>query len=288
MKKLLLQLDSDRLPSAFDRVVAVDAGADHVFAYGGVTPEDVQNLIYGAIFTRGPKDLRNTAVFIGGASMDVCEKMLEAAKASFFGPFKVSLMLDSNGSNTTAVAAVSKLVRAAGGAGGVKGKRVLVLAGTGPVGLRSAGLFVQEGADVTITTRDEAGGARAKAAIEKRFGGSLKAIAMKYPIGRGSPVDEADVVLAAGPPGVLLLKKDVYTGGKGPRVLGDVNAVPPLGIEGVEPNDDGAERDGAKVFGALGIGNLKMKLHKVCIAHLFEGNDRILDAETIYEIGRSL
>lgn len=285
MKKLLLQLDSDGLPSAFDRVVAVDAGADHVFAYGGVTPEDVRNLIYGAIFTRGPKDLRNTAVFIGGASMDVGEKMLEAAKASFFGPFKVSLMLDSNGSNTTAVAAVLKLLRAAGG---VKGKRVLILAGTGPVGLRSAGLFVQEGAEVTITSRDEAGGARAKGAIEERFGGSVRAVAMTYPIGRGSIADEADVILAAGPPGVQLLKKEVYAGGKGPRVLGDVNAVPPLGIEGVEPNDDGADRDGAVAFGALGVGNLKMKLHKACVAHLFEGNDRILDAETIYEIGRSL
>lgn len=285
MKRLLLQLDSDRLPSAFDQVVAHDAGADDVLGYGGVTPDDVQNLIYGAIFTRGPKDLKNTAVFIGGSSMSVGEKLLEAAKKSFFGPFKVSLMLDPNGSNTTAVAAVRKLVDAAGG---VKGKRVWVLAGTGPVGLRSAGLFLQEGADVTITTRDEAGGERARAAIQQRFGRSAKSVATKYPIGRGSPVDDADVVLASGPPGVQLLKREVYAGGKGPRVLGDANAVPPYGIEGVEPNDDGVDRDGAKAVGALGIGNLKMKLHKTCIAHLFEANDRILDAETIYEIGRSL
>lgn len=285
MKKLLLQLDSDRLPSAFDQVVAYDAGADEVLSYGGVTPDDVQNLIYGAIFTRGPKDLKNTAVFIGGASMSVGDQLLERAKESFFGPFKVSLMLDSSGSNTTAAAAVLKLVRAAGG---VKGKRVLILAGTGPVGTRAAGLFVREGAEVTITSREEAGGARAKEAIEKRFGGSIEARAMRYPVGRGSVADEADLVLAAGPPGVRLLEREVWAGGRGPRALGDVNAVPPLGIEGVEVNDDGAERDGATVFGAIGIGNLKMKLHKACVAHLFEGNDRVLDAETIYEIGRSL
>lgn len=284
MKKLLLQLDSDRLASAFDQVVAHDAGADEVLAFAGVKPEDVRNLVYGAIFTRGPKDLKNTAVFIGGADMSVGEKMLEEAKKSFFGPFKVSLMLDSNGSNTTAVAGVLKLIQAADG---VRGKRVLILAGTGPVGARAAGLFAQAGAAVTITSRDEKGGARAKAAIESRFGVSVQAVAAQYPLGRGSLADEADVVLAAGPPKIRLLTKDAWAG-RSPRVLGDVNAVPPLGIEGVEVNDDAEAREGAVVFGALGIGNLKMKLHKACIAHLFEANDRVLDAESIYELGQSL
>ncbi len=284
MKRLLLQLDSDKHPSAFDQVVAHDAGVDEVLSYGGVAPEDVRNLIYGAIFTRGPKDLKNTAVFIGGADMRVGEKILAEAKESFFGPFQVSLMIDSNGSNTTAVAAVLKLIEAADG---VRGKRVLILAGTGPVGTRAAGLFAQAGGEVTITSRDEKGGAKAKAAIESRFGVSVKAVAAQYPLGRGSLADEADVVLAAGPPKIQLLKKDAWSG-RGLRVLGDVNAVPPLGIEGVEVNDDAEAREGATVFGALGIGDLKMELHKACIAHLFEANDRVLDAEAIYELGRSL
>src|SRR2546428_792269 len=66
MRKLLLQLDSSRLPSVFDRVVAYDGGADEVMSYGGITPGEVRDLVYGCIFTRGPKDLKKTAVFIRG------------------------------------------------------------------------------------------------------------------------------------------------------------------------------------------------------------------------------
>src|SRR5688572_258706 len=101
MRKLLVQLDGDRLPSAFDRIVAYDAGADEVLSYGAVAEGDVQALVHGAIFTRGPKDLKNTALFIGGSSMPLADALLVAAREAFFGPFRVSIMLDPNGSNTT-------------------------------------------------------------------------------------------------------------------------------------------------------------------------------------------
>src|SRR6266699_4825801 len=145
MRKLLLQLDSSQRPSAFDRVVAYDAGADEVMSYGGITAAEVRDLVYGCIFTRGPKDLKHTAVFIGGADMAAGEQVLAAATTAMFKPFTVSAMLDSNVSNTTAVAAVAKMVKVAGD---VRGKRVLIVAGTGPVGIRAAGLFAKAGADV--------------------------------------------------------------------------------------------------------------------------------------------
>jgi methylenetetrahydrofolate/methylenetetrahydromethanopterin dehydrogenase (NADP+) len=112
MRKILLQLDSSRLPSVFDRVVAYDAGADEVLSYGGIIESDVRDLVHGCIFTRGPKDLKNTAVFIGGADIEAGQRLLDAARKAFFPPFMVSLMLDSNGSNTTAVAAVAKILEA--------------------------------------------------------------------------------------------------------------------------------------------------------------------------------
>src|SRR5207245_10009847 len=115
MRKLLLQLDSSKLPSVFDRVVAYDAGADEVMSYGAITPGDVRDLVYGCIFTRGPKDLKNTAVFIGGADMAAGEELLAAAQTAVVKPFTVALMLDSNGSNTAAVAAVPSRVPGAGG-----------------------------------------------------------------------------------------------------------------------------------------------------------------------------
>jgi hypothetical protein len=150
VQKLLLQLDSSPHPSVFDRVVALDAGADQVMSYGGVTVENVRDLVHGAIFTRGPKDLHNTAIFIGGTDMAVGERLLRAVSKAFFGPLRVSVMLDSNGSNTTAVAAVAKLQQAAGD---VRGRRVVITAGTGPVGLRAAGLLARAGANVVMTSR---------------------------------------------------------------------------------------------------------------------------------------
>jgi NADPH-dependent 2,4-dienoyl-CoA reductase/sulfur reductase-like enzyme len=288
VRKLLLHLDTSTLPSVFDRIVALDAGADEVMSYGGVTPETVRDLVHGAIFTRGPKDLHQTAIFIGGSDMAAGERLLEAIRKAFFGPLRVSVMLDSNGSNTTAVAAVLKLQQASGPAGNVQGRRIVVAPGTGPVGMRAAGLLAKAGADVTITSRDPEKGAQVVRTIQGRFSGHVRSIAMAGSGQAAEMLEGAEMLLNAGPAGVRLFPRSVWEGRKGLRVVADLNAVPPTGIEGVEPNDDFAERDGVVAFGALGVGNLKMKIHKACVARLFERNDLTLDAEAIADLGRAL
>ena len=284
MRKLLLQLDSSPHPSVFDRVVAFDGGADEVMSYGGVTADAVRDLVHGCIFTRGPKDLRNTAVFIGGTDMAEGERLLAAVRAAFFGPFSVSVMLDANGSNTTAVAAVRKLLQAAGGA---NGQRAVITAGTGPVGLRAAGLLSKAGVDVTITSRRAVGDGVLEA-LRARFGGRLGHAVMADSAGAAGVLEGATMVLNTGPAGVRLVPKDAWAGRAGLRVAADLNAVPPLGIEGIEVGDNAVERDGVTVFGALGVGNLKMKIHRACIARLFERSDLVLDAESIDEVAGTL
>src|ERR1700730_7664913 len=74
-RKILIQLDSDAQASVFDRVVAIDAGADEVFSYADVKPEQVRDLVHGAIFTRGPKELKSTALFIGGSNVAAGERL---------------------------------------------------------------------------------------------------------------------------------------------------------------------------------------------------------------------
>ncbi len=286
MRKLLLQLDSSKLPSVFDRVVAYDAAADEVMSYGGITAAEVRDVVYGCIFTRGPKDLKNTAVFIGGADMAAGEQLLAAATQAMFKPFTVSAMLDSNGSNTTAVAAVAKMRQAVGG--DVRGKRVVIVAGTGPVGIRAAGLFAKAGADVCITSRKAEAGERARDLVLKRFGGTARAIAMPDASAAVRACERAELLLNAGPAGVMLVPKQAWANRPGLKVVADVNAVPPLGVEGVETMDDGVTKEGVVCFGALAIGNLKMKVHKACIARLFERNDLVLDAETIADVAREL
>jgi hypothetical protein len=285
VRKLLLQLDSSPQPSVFDRVVAFDGGADEVMSYGGVTEQAVRDLVHGAIFTRGPKDLRHTAIFIGGTDIAAGERLLAAVQAAFFGPLRVSVMLDSNGSNTTAVAAVAKLQQVAGDP---RGCRVVITAGTGPVGARAAGLLARAGADVTITSRRPTGGSDAADRIRGRFGGAVREATLADLSHAAAALEGAELLLNAGPPGVRLVPRDAWTGRAGLRAAADVNAVPPLGVEGIEVGDDGVQREGVTAFGAMAVGKLKMKIHKACIARLFEHNDLVLDAETIAEVAREI
>jgi hypothetical protein len=284
MKKLLLQLDSDKHPSAFDRIVAYDAGADEVLSYASVAPGDVAPLVHGAIFTRGPADLARTAVWIGGSDAAAGEALLEAARKAFFGPFRVSLMMDANGCNTTAAAAVARLA----GVLDLKGARVAILAGTGPVGVRAAVLFAREGARVVLTSRSLARARAAADQLQARFGVEVTPAEAADDAGVARALEGAAVCLTAGAAGTTLLRRDLWSRHPTLAALADVNAVPPLGIEGIEATDKATERDGKTVFGALGIGSLKMKVHKACVARLFGRNDEVLDVETIYGVARSV
>jgi ribulose 1,5-bisphosphate synthetase/thiazole synthase len=285
MRKLLLQLDSSRLPSVFDQVVAYDAGAEVVMSYGGVTEGDVRDLIHGCIFTRGPKDLHNTAVWIGGSNMSAGEQLLAMAQDALFSPFCVSIMLDSNGSNTTAVAAVVRIEETLGN---MHGKKVLILAGTGPVGQRAAGLLAKDGARVTITSRKPEQGEKARQFISARFNVQVEAVTLNDPSKLPELCHGVEVLLNSGPAGVQMVPKSAWTGVKTLKVAVDLNAVPPLGIEGIDVSDAGVKKNGVVVFGAFGVGNFKTKLHKACVAKLFTRNDLVLDAEAIAEIAREL
>jgi len=284
MKKILVQLDSDRTASVFDAVTAYDAGADILLQYGGVDVAEVRPLVYGAMFTRGPADLKNSAVFIGGTDVARGEAMLKEVCGSFFGPLRTSVMLDANGCNTTATAAVVKIVSTVP----VSGAKVVVLAGTGPVGQRAAALFAKEGAEVVLTSRTLARAEAACAAIEERFGVRVSAAAAADEEATTSILAGASAVLCTGVTGVTLIPEAVWRGHQTLRVLGDVNAVPPLGLEGTKATWDGKDVDGKTVFGALAIGDLKMKVHRRSIVRLFEQNDLVLDAEEIFALAKEL
>jgi hypothetical protein len=101
-------------------------------------------------------------------------------------------------------------------------------------------------------------------------------------------LEAADVLLNSGPAGVLMAPLKAWTAVKTLKVVVDLNAVPPLGIEGVEVNDAGRQREGVVAYGAFGVGNFKTKLHKACVSRLFTRNDLVLDAEAIADVAREL
>ena len=176
------------------------------------------------------------------------------------------------------MAAVTRLLNTAGSGG-----RAVVTAGTGPVGLRAAGLLAKAGVDVTFTSRRAIDPSIVEG-LQQRFGGRVSHAVMADSASADSVLEGATMLLNTGPAGVNLVQKSAWAGRRGLLAAADLNAVPPLGIEGIDVTDNAVQRDGVTVFGALGVGGLKMKIHKACIARLFERNDQVLDAETISEV----
>ena len=285
MKKLLFQFDTDLSPSVFDSVVAYDGGADHVIGHGGLTPAMVGSLVDGTIFTRAPKDKKNTAIFVGGSDMQAGEALFKAVKSRFFGDFRVSIMLDSNGSNTTAAAAIAKLLTS----GSIRNQRAVVLAGTGPVGQRAAFMLAKEGAsEVFITSRQQSRADAVAKQIQQRFGVEVTPLEAFDAEARARIIEDADIVVATGATGVELIQGEHWQSLRRLKMIADANATPPLGIGGVEMMDRGTLRYGALAWGAIGFGTLKLSLHRACIGHLFESNDCVLDAEEIFEIAKKM
>jgi hypothetical protein len=281
MKTILIQLDTDPIPSSFDRVVAVDAGADEIFSYAGVTAQNVEPLVHGAIFTRAVPELSNTAVFIGGSQVPEGEALLSRVNKTFFGPMRVSVMMDSNGSNTTAAAAVIAARRHMF----LANAEALVLAGTGPVGQRAAQILAYEGANVRVASRTLDKAKKTCEAIA-----AAVSEARLIPVETNSPqsflaaCEGVSLIIAAGAAGVELLPAAAIGRTKSLKVAIDLNAVPPAGINGIAVTDKAVEKNGVVCYGAIGVGGTKMKIHKAAVKKLFTANDLVLDTDAIYQI----
>jgi len=283
-KTILIQLDPDAHASVFDRVVAIDSNVDELFSYANVQPDQVRDLVHGAIFTRGPKDLKNTALFIGGGNVDKSEALLAKALAAMVPEYglRVSVLFDANGCNTTAAAAV----RIAAKTLDLKDKKVLILAGTGPVGQRAALLLAKLGAKVFLSSRTIEKARSAIVSIGKKIGESPAPVAIQVAndVELKSALEGVELVISTGAAGVCLLPEKIRQAVSSLKMVVDLNAVPPMGIEGTSVMDKGAIREGVVCYGAIGVGDLKMKIHRAAIAALFTRNDQVMDALEVYDI----
>ena len=284
MQRILIQLDTDAEPSVFDAVVAVDSSVDRLLQYHGIHEKNVEAKVHGAIFTRGTADLKNTAIFIGGSDMAAAEAVLARVKKAFFGPMRVSVMFDPNGSNTTAVAAVLAAERHA-----TLDKSTALVVGTGPVGQRAVRLLASGGAKTRIGSRTLERAKSIADAVKARVpAATLEPVAIASQDQAAAALVGVNILIAAGPPAVELIAADVRRNCATLAVAIDLNAVPPAGIGGIAPLDRAADHSGVPGYGAIGVGGTKMKLHKAAIARLFTSNDQVLDAEELYALGKSL
>lgn len=283
----MIQFDSDAHASTFDSVVAIDSGIDHLITQANVGPDQITSLVHGAMFTRGPADLKHTALFFGGSDVVETEAIFEAAKKCFFGPLRVSMMADPNGSNTTAAAAVISAQNHIS----LDGKTIAILAGTGPVGQKIARLIAGPASSdnkppiIRVCSRRLEKAKLACSQLAKQVAGEFVPFQTSDLADALAAVAGADIVFAAGAAGIELLNQDWMSQRNPASVAVDINAVPPAGIFGIDVMDSGAKRGETTCYGAIGVGTLKMKIHKQALKMLFESNDQVLEVEQIFKIG---
>jgi methylene-tetrahydromethanopterin dehydrogenase len=291
---ILHMLSPLRHVSPFDVNMALDAGFGAVVPYTGVELSEITGLVQDAIFSRGPKGVKRTAVFIGGRNAILALDMLDAARKAMVPPFEVSVFADPAGSFTTAAAMVACAEKALKQkfSSGLSERKVVVFGATGVVGFSSAVIAAREGARVTLVGYD--GPARVKE-LATDAGARFK-IDLAHADGSSDPLKvaalkDADVVLAAGKAGVQVLGKAQLQQAPTLKVAADVNAVPPAGIEGLGVHDDGTPLTGTSAvgIGALAIGNVKYQVEAGLFRKMAEAEKPLyLDFGHAFQLAREI
>lgn len=267
---LLFYLDTDVKASPFDICMAYDVGYDAVIPYENVTPEDANTIVQDALLSRGPKGVKHTAFLVGGKNAERAEAVFKAVKDAMFPPFKASIVVDPAGAYTTAAAMVAKAENALfkNHLGELKDKTCTIL-GTGAVGQIAAVLLAKMGCKVMIASLNpkrvdgKEHAENVSRLLAKDHGVQVQGIFAPTPTAKIELLKKADVVMCAGIKGIRLIDKEMLNEVKHIKVLIDINAVPPFGVEGIELNDDMKEMmPGIFTIGALTVGKLKNKVEK--------------------------
>ncbi|MBX3605288.1 MAG: methylenetetrahydromethanopterin dehydrogenase [Piscinibacter sp.] len=269
-----------RQMSPFDINMAADAGYQIVVPYCEVGAESVTGLTQDAIFSRGPKGVQRTGIFIGGRDALLAADMLERAKGAMVKPFVVSLMADPSGAYTTAAAMVACVEAALlkQHRHGLDGQRVLILGGTGPVGRIAGVIAAQAGAAVSLSSRNGIDVAE-QAAREtgSRFAVTMHGVSGGDRAAVRTSLAAADVVLACAAAGVQVVSAEDLASASSMKVAADVNAVPPEGIAGVGVMDDAKPLAGTAAvgIGALAVGNVKYQTQHRLLVQMREAEKAV-------------
>jgi methylene-tetrahydromethanopterin dehydrogenase len=293
---LLFYLDTDVKASPFDICMAYDVGYDAVIPYENVIPEDAKIIVQDALLSRGPKGVKHTCFLIGGKNAERAEQVFEAVKDSMFPPFKTSIIVDPAGAYTTAAAMVAKIENAllSKKLGELKDKTCAIL-GTGAVGQVAAVLLAKIGCTVIIASlnpkrvdgKEHAEGI-AKL-LAKDHGVQVEGIFAPTPASKIEILKKADVIMCAGIRGVRVIDKDMLNEVKHIKVLLDINAVPPFGVEGIELKDDMREiLPGIFAIGALTVGDLKHKLEKEILREARDSGKEVYNYNVALPMARKL
>lgn len=292
---ILHMLTTAKNLSPFDVNMAMDAGWVAAVPYINVEPSEIQGLIQDVIFSRSPKGLKNTGIFIGGRDTKQARDMLKMAKNAMFSPFEVSVFADPSGAFTTAAGMVAAVENELDKqfTTTLKGKDLLVLGGTGPVGQAAAVLAAQAGANVRIIGRQLDKAERIAALCNEEFGDGKISIQAGADNDKADFIKTADIVFSTGAAGIELLSAEHIASASELKVAADINAVPPSGIAGLDAFDNGKvitnSTSGAVGLGALAIGNIKYKTQSKLLKEMLESDSPMfIHFEHAFKVARDI
>jgi len=290
LSDILFFLEADEHASPFDICVAYDAGFDVVVPYSGVSLNQIQDLVQDAIFSRGTKGVKHLCFFVGGRQVSVARQMADRIQKAMVKPFETAVIIDPHGAFSTAAAMVAKAEDALRklNQGSLKSNIALILAGTGPVGESVAHLLSKSGALTVLTSRniERAKEVANRASIE---GNKVERVQSTSPEDIHELLEDANLIFAVGAPGIQLVSLEQLQSVLGTKILLDVNAVPPSGIESLTPIDDLRELIPENYgIGALTIGDLKLKVQRQMLQEARKNAQGIYDDETALDIARNI
>jgi len=248
--------------SPFDVNMAFDAGFDKIMPYTDVELTEVAGLTQDAIFSRSPSGVKREGIFIGGRDIDLAMQMLKAAKNAMFSPFACSVFADPSGAFTTAAAMIAKVelhLKARFGED-LSAKTLSVFGATGPVGGCAAIIAAKQGANVQLVAHNSVARVEAKAqAWNSEYQINLQVVDGSSEEKKTDILAQADIVVSAAAAGVQVISLQQLTQAKRLKIVADVNAVAPNGVQGVDVSHDGIQVAGTDIYGigALAIGQLK-------------------------------
>ena len=284
--------------SPFDINMALDAGFDVLMPYSNVKLESIQNLTQDAIFSRSPSGIRKTGIFIGGRDIGLAIDMLEATRPAMVPPFEVSVFADPSGAYTTAAALVACVEKALQQTHNkqLTDCKALVFGGTGPVGIATGIIASLQGAETVLVDHLSADTANdAAKQYNRRFNAKMTGAVAKTDADKIALLADADIVFCTAKAGIRVLNATVLAQTQQLKVAGDVNAVPPAGIEGIEFNDMAApmihatQAQNAVGVGALAVGNVKYKLQHELLKLMLESEKPVfIDFREAFSKARNL
>lgn len=247
--------------SPFDVNMAFDAGFEKIMPYTSVGLDEVSALTQDAIFSRSPSGVKREALFFGGRDVSLAIDMQNAAKEAMFAPFAVSTMTDPSGAFTTSGALLAKISQHLAPSHDALAKQTIAIFGaSGTVGSTSALIAAAQGAHAQLVAHAGIEKMQAYAdVLAEKYGYKFEVVDGASDAAKIKILETATVAITAAPVGVRVLEAKHYKDSKSLKVMADVNAVAPSGVEGIDAQNDGSKIAGTKILGigALTIGQLK-------------------------------